>query len=485
MRASEIRDRARSLSDLQNSEAITYQDEISSINESYKDVYNKLTQSDADYSVEEVVLDDWTIYQDPTNIFAYNLPLPVDFYQLRFVDYMSSEGTWMPMAHMNINQRNLNSTEPLYRLKNSKIWMIIGSGTNSPASIKISYYPKPEVITIPDLPLYYNTSIEPYKSATTSNNWYIPEIKDHTGTSITPDVQLYNYDGKIWAQSQLLQTNTELLTAANVDQIEYYKGWVYYLQGGTIYRSSYDPSSSITISPLAITLQGQSISGITHFNIYNNKLYATNSTTSIEANVDGSSSVLYMGTIQPAIFPYAIDLNYTIYIDGLGQLIARGLGIVDPGVVVSSPLTWTSLGGDGKVLFGVDDNKNMYQLEFDWTDPLIPVLTTTLAQEDVSYIGAPSGHRISLVRSNVIGNEAVSALVDKDLSYPSNALYEILAHQMAIDFKRKYESDNADLNQRLAALWDTFLHSAIKQDQYKVERIQNVRQIYSNYGWVR
>ena len=477
MRASNIRDRARSLSDLQNSQAITWSDEVRSLNESYKDIYNKLCQSDFDYNVKEVMVSNWTQYQDPNNPRGYLIPLPSDFYQLRLVDY-SNTGNWYPMNKMNLNVRDYNSTEPLYRLRNNTLWMIVGEGNNIPAEIKISYYPAPATISLPDNSLMYNQNAEPYKAATTTSNWYIPPQTDAFLNTFKPDVMFYNYDNKMYAESLFTASQTVLL-AANVSQLEYHKGYLYWIVNGIVYRSPYNPGASTAVSGTAIS-GGWSISNIQTFNVSNNILYASNGVTTIQCNVDGTNPSDYTGSPIYALYVYDIG-DYQIYINSLGELVMRGNGIAEPGIVVLTNGGFTNLAEN----FILDTYGQTWELFFDFTDPLIPTVTKQLVTSDVAYLGGVSGDRLSLIRLDTIGNEAITADWDYDLTYPTNVLYEIMAYQMAIDFKRKYEAPTDELKQRLAALWDTFLESMIKEDQYKVERIQNVRQILSNYNWIR
>lgn len=482
MKASEIRDRARSLSDLKNSQAITYEDEVRSLNESYKDIYNQLCNSDFDYNTKEEIITDWATYIDPNNPWAYNIPLPSDFYQLRFVDY-NSNGNWYPMNRMNPNQRDSNSTEPLYRLKNTSIWMIIGPGNNMPSSIKISYYPVPDEITLPDNALSYNMDLTPSLASTTTTNWWISPITDSTLNTSAPDTMLYNYSNTLIAESQLNQTKYTLMSQ-NVSQIEYYKGFLYYLYAGEVYRTSFNANTNSTIIGTKIVFGGVSISSILTFNVVNDKLYASNASTAIEADTDGSNSVYFTGSPIPAYYPYIIDYNYQAYIDSTGSIIMRGPGIVDPGIPVIVG-AYVNMASDGKKLFALDSVHRLWSIKFDYTDPLIPVATMELMDDDIRWIGGVSNGKLAIVRYNEVGNEAITAAVDFDLSYPSNTLYEIMSYQMAIDFKRKYEADTTELKERMSVMMSTFMNSMIKQDQYKVERIQNVRQIYSNYNWIR
>ena len=289
MLASQIIERARSLSDLQNSQAISYSDEVRSLNECYKDIYNQLCKSDNDYFIEEMEVSNWQIYKDSADGYTYTIPLASNFYQLRFVDYLDGSN-WRPMTHMNINQRDIDSTEPIYRLKNSCLWVSIGSGGNIPAKIKVSYYPVPVVITHPDEDKSYNMTITPYLSSTTTNNFYIPPITDSTLNTFVPDIMLYNYNNTVVAESLLNQTQTTLFSN-NATNVYYYKGYVYYIIGGSIYFAQYSPGVTTQLSGTPIVFSGTTISNIVSFNIVNNIIYASNTSTCIQGTINGTSSI--------------------------------------------------------------------------------------------------------------------------------------------------------------------------------------------------
>src|SRR6478736_1065382 len=134
--ASQIIREARSLSDFQNAETITYEDELQLINEAYRDIYNRYTESDGDYWVNEVIIDLGSQYLDPNAQNAYLIPLPSDFYKIRWVSYKNNT-MWSPVNRFSTADRDDWPGVPMYRIKNDDLWII--SPLGSIPQIKMGY----------------------------------------------------------------------------------------------------------------------------------------------------------------------------------------------------------------------------------------------------------------------------------------------------------------------------------------------------------
>jgi hypothetical protein len=145
---------ARSIADLAGSKAITPDDEVSFLNEAYKSMYSKYTASGGEFWVEE------TLAQcDDTNLSPfgkgreYLIDLPLDFYQLRGVDW-SVGSSWSPVQKVSWSQRDYLSNNPGYRLKKSKLMII----SDFRPELRVSYYPVPETLAIGATNLDYPTA---------------------------------------------------------------------------------------------------------------------------------------------------------------------------------------------------------------------------------------------------------------------------------------------------------------------------------------
>ncbi len=96
MKASEIIARARSVSDLPNTNFITHTDELSSLNEAWKDIYSALVENDDDYYVTRITLSIGSGDAVAGSTNEYLKALPSDALKIRYVDWQSTQG-FVPM----------------------------------------------------------------------------------------------------------------------------------------------------------------------------------------------------------------------------------------------------------------------------------------------------------------------------------------------------------------------------------------------------
>jgi len=144
---------ARSIADLQNTKFISETDELVLINEAYRDIYSRYTESDGDYYTKEAVITlDSTMLDPNSNGKSYKIPLPTDFYKLRFVDY-NYGGNWNTCNKFSTSQRNQDVSVPMYRLINNTLWILAAPGTAS--QIKITYYIPPQELVASQPTLVY------------------------------------------------------------------------------------------------------------------------------------------------------------------------------------------------------------------------------------------------------------------------------------------------------------------------------------------
>ena len=105
MLASEIILRARHVADLPSSEFIDHNDELASLNESWKDIYAALLDNDDDYSVTETTLTLGPTFAVAGATNEYLLPLPTDCDRIRYVDYRGTMD-WLPMSKFNLSMKD-------------------------------------------------------------------------------------------------------------------------------------------------------------------------------------------------------------------------------------------------------------------------------------------------------------------------------------------------------------------------------------------
>lgn len=431
-------DQARSLADLQNTRFISYADELNLINEAYKDIYSRYTESDGDYWSIEVIINADPAQIDPNNQFGYLIPLPADFLKIRSLSY-NNGGYWTPCIKFSTSNRDNNPAQPTYRLKNGNLWIIGGLGAWS--QLKLDYYPVPVELTAPDVPIAL-------ASAETIYNY--PLITSYTFDT-KDQVFFYTINKILKAESTNTNSTATLFTSTNfIDCINYWAGYIYYRDTTTkiVYRAPTDFTT--TIVPVSIK------TGVEWFSIQDNALFYTTLTQTRAANLDGSGDVLLVSSVQ---FEYTLYGPHYVSILG-GFLALNG---------VASTLPATQVRTDGVYLYGLDGHKlNRYNL--DEVDAL--QLLETIRTDVVSLGEDVYSDTLSIVTFDSV--EAISLVPNTVLDYPTNEVNEILAYTSAIAYVRK-QSDQTKmslLTGRLAELWDRFW-SVNKRDEYSFTRINN------------
>lgn len=435
MLASEIIKRARSLSDTPNSQFISYDDELESLWESYKDIYSKITDSSDDYYISKAIIDTSTAVQIGQN--EWELSLPAGIYKLRFVDYQSS-GSWINMERFNTSQRNTGASQPKYRWRGDKLWLI--GGTGLPSQIRVDYYPSPVKPTLPEMDYQYALSYPTIDAQKISSPNYF-SVRNANLSSDT-DYLIYIYNGvNIRIESAVLNKTSTLYTSTGLSSVYYNLGYIYFLKGGDIWRASTDFTSTIT--PTNITSTGV----VTSFTVTKGKIYFSTATETAQCNLDGTSPVVIL------VYPtecYSFVGSSVYYIKDDGLLYLDG---------VSTGISAMQCSSDGTYLYYLDSAGVLHKY--------LPTKDYIL-KTNVGYMGQPADEFIAIINDNA-EISAISTKEDTDFDYPLNEANEIMAYQSAIDYKRKQKGDTVELSGRLATLWDRFF-SVLKRDEGQPER---------------
>ena len=149
MVGSDIIARALSIADLTNAGSITAADQLNSLQETYNDINHILIDSDDDYYLNEVIQNVTSAMAAPNgNANEYLVPLPADMFKLRYVDYNVGQTgqVWQRMDRFTLAEKNYNAGRPIYRMKNSNLWLI-GMPTGN-LQVRIGYYPPPVTVTL-------------------------------------------------------------------------------------------------------------------------------------------------------------------------------------------------------------------------------------------------------------------------------------------------------------------------------------------------
>jgi len=455
--ASQIIREARSLSDFQNAETITYEDELQLINEAYRDIYNRYTESDGDYWVNEVIIDLGSQYLDPNAQNAYLIPLPSDFYKIRWVSYKNNT-MWSPVNRFSTADRDDWPGVPMYRIKNDDLWII--SPLGSIPQIKMGYYIPPQVVTAPQDSIQFQPDLPAYN---------VPNIK--SVFYIADDILLFAYGFILKVDNGTANNQTiDLYTHTNpIDNVVYYRGYAYFKDTVTsgIYRHTTDLSTPF-VTPTLI------LSNVNNFVIQNNKIIYSTAAITQKSNLDGSTPVLVSSS--PTIsYQYAEAKNTVpVYIDASSSTIVVG-GVLSN---VTNAVRLTTYLGQ---VFWLDSNQDWYQATY---DPVTHVLSTpVLRQEGVLKVGNNVGSNFyPVVGEGVFANDLTE---DTIFDYPSNEVNEIMTYSSAFGYSRKINDlpKMQSLTSEIVNLWDRFW-SVNRRDEYQFQRINNYyKDDTGGYGW--
>ncbi len=458
MKVSEMTTWARSLANLSSSQAISHDDEDKSSNAAWKDIYAHLLESNDDYVTKTSTIA--LTLAMVIGTYEYAIPLPADFYQLRTVEYLggTTSSQWLPMEKFRLSSRADQGMTPGYRIDNSNLWV---KGQDL-SSVRIKYYPPPATLTHPDADLQYATAVTPN---------LFPLITS-PGYAAWKNTGLYIYNVQNITEGSIDDNSvgspvTLYAAGANLSNLLYYKGYLYWLQAGNVCRA---PSDLITPFLVGAVTTPVATGTVTSFAVFKDQLYYSIPGFIVRSNLDGT------GPTNLATFAgswMALAGTTVFYIDAAANLKAIGGGTL----VTGTALALTS---DGTNLYMLDTSRQLHLL----TVSGAALGTDTVIRTDVTAIGPWAANRIPLVTGESQQLVAFDARVDTDVTYPANVVLEIMSYQMAVDFKTKVGEDFSKLLERLghpigpdgpaSGLWARF-ELSVKRDVYKAERINNSR----------
>ena len=444
MLASKLIQRARSLSDTPNSLFISNSDEINSLQESWKDVYSKITESSDDYFIKEVILDMNTAVSNGPN--EWLIDMPTDMYKIRYVDYRDS-GRWVSMTKFNTNARNGYVGQPSYRMKNQQLWI---SGNVMPSEIRLSYYPPPIEVSVPELPYSYCGSYPAYDKSTKIKSPYFFSIPTTTNSN-DADYLVYIYnDLQIKIESTMYQSVATLYTSLTaIDKVYYNSGYIYFLSLGNLYRATTDYVG--TLVPVEINNTGT----VQSFSIQDNILYFATSGYTYSCNLDGTNIVTLYNYHTTSICKISSDPGIVYYLGDDSFIYRDG---------VSLAISTNYLASDSNSLYYIDAGYNLHKYTYIDSTSVNDVIIAN------SIIFVNNTNDLFIATTNKkYGVKALSILEDTDFIYPVNEANEIMAYQSAIDFKRKQNGDITLLAVRLSEIEDRFMDVLVR-DSYQPER---------------
>jgi hypothetical protein len=462
MKVSEIVSWGRSLSNIASAKAIEPDYEDQSVNASWKDLYSTITESDTDYFTATLLI---TVTAGmATGTFEYMVPLPENFYKLRAIDYIPSfsNGLWAPMEKFALSSRTDEWFTPRYRLDNSNLW-IVGQNVSQ---IRVKYYLPPAALTHPQPDLQFDTAVTPNNFALISSPVYA--AWKNTGAYVYNAQNIVEGsidDGTVGAPVILGAI------AANLSYLTYYKGYLYWLQAGKITRAPTDLKTAPLV-PAIVVASGT----VTALAVYKDKLYYTDAGSVYNANLDGTGVSAAMAVAAATSLALAGGNLYIV--------VGTNLSMIGGPPLMMAGTTYVT--SDGTNLYTLDNINQVHVL----TVQGAAIGTNTVIRSDVKSMGPWSGSRLPVLLQEAQQYLAIDTTIDTNLTYPLNAVFEIMAYQAAVDFKTKLAQDFAGLMVRLghpsgpdgpaSGFWARF-EKTIRRDEYKPEKANNSRRSMGNW----
>lgn len=447
---------ARSLGDLQDTKFISYTDELTLINESYRDIYSRYTESQGDYWVNESVITLTGAMLDPnSNGQGYFVPLPTDFYKLRSVSWQMGSA-WAPMDTFSMSNRDRVGGTPQYRIKNGILWVI----GQTVSQIKIDYYPPPVVVTMPDVPLALAQNELAFNIENIGSSFY----------SASDNVYFYVFNSKtIKCENRNTGTTAILFVSTNnIDSLFYNAGWVYWRD--TVAQSINRAFTDFTTTLIPVILLASTAVNMV---VQSPFIYYSTLTNTFRTSLAGVGATLMVAALTVG---FQLINNVQAYTNNSTLIVYNS---------VVSAINATLISQDGTYLYARQAGSNtLIRIAINTVTNALTVLDT-IASNYLSIGSAISGTYIPIVNTQAI---ATSVPIDYSFSFPVNEVNEIMAYQCAINFVRK-QSDQVklpELKDRLFGadgLWQRFW-SVNKRDEYKFVRINNDYQKTGNlWGW--
>ncbi|HXK36982.1 MAG TPA: hypothetical protein VJ553_05375 [Candidatus Paceibacterota bacterium] len=461
MIASEIILRARHVSDLPSSQFVDHNDELASMNESWKDIYAALLENDDDYFLTETTLTLGPTFAVAGTTNEYLLPLPEDCSRIRYVDYRGTMD-WLPMLKFNLSMKDNQPASPYYRIKGAFLWVIGASVPATGLSVKIGYYPVQATITCPQADLAFGTSYTAPAWMGIGGACYAAYGQSMvytltTGTIITAES----------ISSSTVAVPVALFTeAAAVTNLVYYKGTLYWIRGGSMWYKA-----STLIAAFAAPTQVGAIVGVVAFCIVADTIYYANATQIRSCTLTGGSDALVLTAVATSL---AIFGTTVVYATAAGAVVVNS---PTPTTIYASGIT--KITGNTDVLCVLDSTGDLRRVTLTIgttaavaTDEVIDTKVTDIGFPVMDVGQSPETVIIGVRKAESQRLRGVDVTVDYDFAYPNNLIPEIMAYQSAIDYRAKQNQDTGELKEKLVQKWNTF-SKTIHRDDYLPTRIRN------------
>lgn len=411
LKSSDIIKRAQQLADLENSDFISWNENINLLNESYKILYQKLINKGDQAFVKSFTC-------------SGNTCLPNDFYQLRSVNEFQTN---RPIQRKSINQNNYDRW---YEIKNGAIYL------NNPTDTLIQYFPLPDTITYPnkDVEFDFNNSIvDTYESLVL----YVNESK------------FYVYDLET---NEIIFEDTGVGKKIHGEFVFYrddngYDGYVNFYTNEKERCESMIKSENGSVYFTELTIDGSIV-----FRPFDNEVLTTIPSFLKEKNCVCSE-----------------DLTDFYYVSSTNKLARyfNETSIISDVSVNSNYIKM--IYADESLYFG--DNTKFGAIAIDEDNQKDYLKIYNGYCYGINKIDGNTGYGFTTKSK---GNFVIkSYLEDTLINYPSTIYYTMLSYQLALAYKAKQNADSTQLSIQAQSAELQFFDS-LSQDDFSFVRIQNV-----------
>jgi hypothetical protein len=472
----DIINRASQLADLQNSDFISWNENINLLNENWQKIYQQLIDNG-----------DKTFIKEFETVASNKIKLPCDFYQLFAVELV-------PSCRQVLRKAKSESEFSLtYDIEND---YLILYGTVS-EKVRIKYLPTPQTLTLQNVTKDINADFNTIYSNLSSNesvkfldcykNKYV-YIKKSVGTPTTWNIFIYNKDTNedYFVGSETTEITNAILGAKN-----------------NIYYTTYSEDNVA-------------------YNIYS-KSKNNNNTTTIEVDSESSACLLKRDKDIGAVVVkgsvikiyvndkmYEYDISERINTDVIDNIVLDGKGIATFKSITDNYITlllptfdgdknkWIQLDIDNTVNLSVNEtipfegldfgNRNTYKRYSNIVDRKVCISTKDMFYVDgfglfyndeyevigVNELNNDNGYGISIF--DTYDTEHIllhSCFVDTVLLYPNNVYFNFMAMLLAISYKIKQNADVTILSAKYGEMEAQYFDS-LSRDVNNVVRITNV-----------
>lgn len=425
---------ARQIADLENSDFISWNENIRMMNEAYTGLYQKLiNKGDESFLVSFRTTDK-------------EIELPNDFWQLKNVSIWNN-GNIMPVLRRSAST-NYNSL--YYELRNNVLYI---TGTFN-GEILVEYWPAPVALYYPPEPKNLGVEcpaspMDAYDKTLIIIDNPAPKwatVNIDTGDKITYDVRIENYG------SAKLFKNYFVLSTFQDNENPYTKYTIRNYNGAVIAQDSESPSN--------LVLVGDSIYKNNNENKLEKIFGSVNDDDIIDVDLSEYTSKPYTYFIY--YLPNGTVMEYGLYdnITSYTQIIINGKSFMCnlPPKVCGNTIYWCQR----------DYNR---ALEYDTDTDKIVEIKLSKVPVTVSKIDDNTGFGIYTREGDNLHIEPF--LEDTCLDFPNSFYFEILSYILAAAYKAKQGADDSQILSKLSQLEQVF-YDTLSSDAYGPIRITNV-----------